>query len=128
MITISETPYEHDISVRRGDTLRVEFLLEDVDYTGYTFKCEVRDRITKRHIMTMTPIFEGYAAGDSTISLSKSATQTDVRAGSYMYDIAAIDELDQDYDIIYGLMNISDDVTLNIPNLLEDDDGGIIVG
>ena len=128
MITISETPYEHDISVRRGDTLRIEFLLEDVDYTGYTFKCEVRDRITKRHIMTMTPIFEGYASGDSTISLSKSATQTDVRAGSYMYDIAAIDELDQDYDIIYGLMNISDDVTLNIPNLLEDDDGGIIVG
>ncbi|GAB5760114.1 hypothetical protein JMUB7511_27280 [Staphylococcus aureus] len=45
-----------------------------------------------------------------------------------MYDIAAIDELDQDYDIIYGLMTISDDVTLNIPNLLEDDDGGIIVG
>ena len=118
-------PYEYNITCRRGDTFSLEFIFTGLDFTDNTFKCEVRDMYDKRRILEFVPIL----TDTNHVHLDKSATQMNVRAGRYLYDLASIDDESTDTDRLKGVFTIQDDVSANVDNPLEDDDSEpLIVG
>jgi len=118
-------PYEHNLSIRRGDTFSEVFTFTSRDFTDCTFKCQVRDMYDKKLILAITPIL----SGTNVVTFSKSATQTNVPAGRYPYDMAVTSEDGTDVDYLKGVFTIQDDVSSNVANPLEDDDEEpIIVG
>jgi hypothetical protein len=114
------TPYTHDLLIRRGNSFLETFTFTDRDLTGYTFKCEVRDIYDRRLIFSCTPIL----SSTNIISIAKSQVQTVVRAGRYGYDLSIIDaDDDTSYDVVCGIITLEDDITLNVADPLEDEDG-----
>lgn len=120
----------HDITARRGDTFTRTFEFQDadlnpIDLTGKTFKCEVRDMYDKKLILQFTPVIHD----TNKVTITKSATQMNVRAGRYKFDLADVSEDSTDVDKVAGWFTIVDDVTSNVANPLEDDDSQpLIVG
>ena len=117
-------PYEHNLSVRRGDTFSEVFTFTSRDFTDCEFKCQVRDMYDKKLIIPITPIL----TGTNVVTFSKSASQTNAPAGRYKYDMAVIFEDGTDRDYLKGVFTIEDDVSSNVANPLEDSDGSIITG
>lgn len=116
----SDTIHTFDITCKRGDTFSASFTFTGKDYSGYSFRCEVRDIFTRRLILEYTPIL----SGTNIITLNKSASQLAVPAGTYNYDIALIDpDGIVDIDIVKGKFVISDDVSNNTANVLLDETG-----
>lgn len=125
--TFANTPniiHEYDITCRRGVTFAAAFTFTGKNFTGYTFKCEVRDLISRRRILSFTPVL----SGTNVINLNKDASQMVVRAGTYRYDLAIGDTDDiSQVDYVEGLFIVTDDVTLNTAIPLEDEGDGPIL-
>jgi hypothetical protein len=120
----SDSIHTFDITCKRGDTFSAAFTFTGRVYTNYSFRCEVRDIITRRLILQYTPIL----SGTNVITLNKSASQLAVPAGTYNYDIALIDpDGDVDIDIVKGRFTITDDVSNNTANVLLDENGDPIL-
>lgn len=109
-------PYEYNITCRRGDTFTEVFTFTSRDFSGYTFRCEVRDLYDKKRILEFTPAL----AGTNVVTLARTATQMNVRAGRYKYDFAAISPAGSDTDYLSGYFAIADDISANVDNPLED--------
>lgn len=108
-------PYSHNISARRGDTFTEVFTFTARDFTGYTFRCEVRDLYDKKRILEVTPTL----TSTNVLTITWTATQMNVRAGRYQYDLAAIAPSGTDTDYLKGTFTIADDVSANVANPLE---------
>jgi len=108
-------PYEHNLTLRRGDTFSEVFTFTSRDFTGCTFRFQVRDLYDKKLILDITPTL----SSTNVVTITKTATQTNVRAGRYQYDLAVIYPSGVDTDYLYGVCTITDDVSANIPNPLE---------
>lgn len=125
--TFANTPdiiHEYDITCRRGVTFAAAFTFTGKDFTDYQFKCEVRDLITRRRILSFTPIL----TSTNVINFNKDASQMVVRAGTYRYDLAIGDPDDiSQVDYVKGLFIVTDDVSSNVVIPLEDDDDDVII-
>ncbi len=99
-------PYAYNITARQADTYTQQFTFTGQDFTGYTLAFNVLDLYDKKPILTITPTLSSL----NTITVTRTATQMDVRAGRYRYVFEATDGSGVNVEYLKGVFTILDDV------------------
>lgn len=109
-------PYAYNITARQADTYSQQFTFTGLDFTGYTLSFVVLDLYDKRTVLSITPTLSGL----NTITVLRTATQMDVRAGRYRYVFEATDGSGVNVEYLKGVFTILDDVDDNTDDTLND--------
>lgn len=114
-------PYAYDITARQADTYTQQFTFTGQNFTGYTLSFRVLDLYDKRTILSITPTL----SGTNVVTVTRTATQMDVRAGRYRYVFEATDGSSVNVEYLKGVFSILDDVNASVEDTLNDvvDDG-----
>ncbi len=112
-------PYAYNITARQADTYTQQFTFTGQDFTGYTLTFNVLDLYDKKPILTITPTLSGL----NTITVLRTATQMDVRAGRYRYVFEATDGSGVNVEYLKGVFTILDDVNDSTEDTIEEDGG-----
>jgi len=107
---------ELDITCMQNDTFKLDMDWEDtnddpIDLTNYTFKCEVRKSKDRTAVLTFgTNDFTKDASGN--LLMKKSASDMNVKAGVYQYDLQATETVSGDVATwLGGLFVVQGDIT-----------------
>lgn len=107
---------ELDITCMQNDTFKLDMDWTDtnddpIDLTNYTFKCEVRKSKDRTAVLTFgTNDFTKDAIGN--LLMKKSASDMDVKAGVYQYDLQATETVSGDVATwLGGLFVVQGDIT-----------------
>lgn len=109
-------PYAYNITARQADTYSQQFIFSGQNFTGYTLSFSVLDLYDKRPILSITPTL----SGTNTITVLRTATQMDVRAGRYRYVFEATDGSGVNVEYLKGVFTILDDVNDSTEDTLSD--------
>lgn len=114
-------PYAYDIAARQADTYTQQFTFTGQDFTGYTLTFRVLDLYDKRPVLTITPTL----TGANLVTVTRTATQMDIRSGRYRYVFEATDGSDVNVEYLKGVFSVLDDVNDSVSDTLNDvlDDG-----
>ena len=112
-------PYAYNITARQADTYTQQFTFTGQDFTGYTLAFNVLDLYDKKPILTITPTLSSL----NTITVTRTATQMDVRAGRYRYVFEATDGSGVNVEYLKGVFTILDDVNDSTEDTIEEDGG-----
>jgi len=105
-----------DITCMKNDTFKLDMDWVDgdsnpINLTGYEFKAEVRKKSTNAIVLTFNNAdFTKDASGN--LLMSKSATEMNIKAGVYVYDLQSTDTATGDISTwLGGLFVVQGDVT-----------------
>lgn len=109
-------PYAYDITARQADTYTQQFTFTGQNFTGYTLLFRVLDLYDKRTILSITPTL----SGTNVVTVTRTATQMDVRSGRYRYVFEATDGSAVNVEYLKGVFSILDDVNASVEDTLND--------
>jgi len=107
------------IDIKRGDTWSRQLIFTDennlpIDITGYTIRFTAKEKISDADVdavfAKVITVHEDAVNGISQLELSK--TDTDLDAGSYLFDVQITTDEEEVYTVLEGLINISRDISL----------------
>lgn len=127
-VNSNSLPGSSDLVLQRGNTLLLTVTVTGKDYTGYTLTAQVRDQTSSRELFPITAVLSTVASGNSTIIISKSASQMYVRPGTYDWALVAMDGDDWAAEtIVKGTIRIENNIAWTNAEYLEDEGGNAII-
>lgn len=127
-VNSNSLPGSSDLVLQRGNTLLLTATVTGKSYTGYTLTAQVRDQISSRELFPITAVLDNVTSGNSTIIISKSASQMYVRPGIYDWALVAMDGDDWAAEtIVKGTIRIENNIAWTNAEYLEDEGGNVIV-
>ena len=127
-VNSNSLPGSSDLVLQRGNTLLLTVTVTGKDYTGYTLTAQVRDQISSRELFPITAVLSTVASGNSTITISKSASQMYVRPGTYDWALVAMDGDDWAAEtIVKGTIRIENNIAWTNTEYLVDEGGNAII-
>lgn len=109
-------PYAYDITARQADTYTQQFTFTGQDFTGYTLTFRVLDLYDKRPVLTITPTL----TGANLVTVTRTATQMDIRSGRYRYVFEATDGSDVNVEYLKGVFSVLDDVNADAEDTIDE--------
>lgn len=106
-----------DITCRRGDTFILNTYVNDldgnpIDTTQFTFKTEVRSYPGSDNIIIEDTLFSYETGVDGMLKITVPASDMEVDAGVYAYDVQATDDVSLIVMTwLYGMFTINQDIT-----------------
>lgn len=127
-VNSNSLPGSSDLVLQRGNTLLLTVTVTGKDYTGYTLTAQVRDQISSRELFPITAVLSTVASGNSTIIISKSASQMYVRPGTYDWALVAMDGDDWAAEtIVKGTIRIENNIAWTNAEYVVDEGGNAII-
>lgn len=108
-----------NITAKRGDRFSLSMIFTDkdknpIDFTGYTFLMQVKDyeeSSTSKLVFETGNGIEITGEGNNVLLFTKSGSEMNIRAGSYVYDLQSIDPSGEPLTYTAGKFIIVQDVT-----------------
>lgn len=127
-VNSNSLPGSSDLVLQRGNTLLLTVTVTGKDYTGYTLTAQVRDQISSRELFPITAVLSTVSSGNSTIIISKSASQMYVRPGTYDWALVAMDGDDWAAEtIVKGTIRIENNIAWTNAEYVVDEGGNAII-